>query len=138
MLPLEDRQPVRAITEQYHAEREAHRDHVIKVAHEISELLGPLSSEQIQKCRASILSVIRHHAAGTPLPVSDGLYSLEWAYKRWLRTKDEDRDAPTIDLARRHFDAFIANSGIAMLDLIRRSHLLAWRDGLKDAGYAVN
>jgi integrase len=106
---------------------------------EIRDLIRPLSREQIKQCRAGILSVL--HQVGVPLPApAEGSHTLEYAYERWHRMKDKDRDAGTIYLARRHFDAFVKHSGLVMLDQVRRSHLMNWRDSLSDASppFAVN
>jgi len=63
--------------------------------------------------------------------------TLEWAYGRWLR--GGGRTAESVDIGRRHFNAFIEFTKLTMLDQVRRSHLVAWRDSLIDKGeLAVN
>ena len=107
---------------------------------QIGDLLTPLSPDSLSQCRDTILAIVRHQvgaavalpqttatAAGAPL-------TLEWAYGRWLRTRAGLRTAESVDTGRRHFDAFIEHSKLVMLDQVRRSHVVAWRDSLVDSG----
>ena len=104
---------------------------------EIGDHLAPLSQEAIQQWRAGILSVIRHRtgaATSTVIPEADDTCTLEWAYDRWLRAREGDRTPDTIKTAKRHWEAFIAHSKLAMLGQVKRWHVVAWRDSLVDQG----
>ena len=135
--------------------RQAHQGDILKLLSEIGDLLTPLSPEALQQCRANILAIVRHQvgaraaissSAGTQGPQPPILaaaitttepLTLEWAYSRWLRTGG--RTAESVDTGRRHFNAFVDATNIIMLDQIRRSHLVAWRDSLIDKGeLAIN
>src|SRR4051794_4222992 len=96
----------------------------------------PLDPEVWQRCRDGIVAVVQQHVATAtdgPAPsVVNGMHTLEWGYSRWLRAGEGDRAPGTVKLARRHWDAFLANSKLVMLADVRRSHVLGWRDHLVD------
>jgi hypothetical protein len=116
-------------------ERVAYRTGVQAVLAEIGGLLAPLAPEKLDQCRAGIMSVVQRYAnPSMPAVVVDGVYTLEWGYDRWLRAGGDDRGTDVVKLARRHFDAFVAHCRLVMLADVRRSHVLAWRDSLVDAG----
>jgi len=139
-LPAEDREAVRALVSPHYAALDAHRNEIGRLLHEIQQVLPrtPLDPEVWQRCRDGIVSVVRHHvvrATGDPPPpVVDGIHTLEWAFARWLLTRTGERTDESVDTGRRHFDAFIAHSKLVMLDQVRRSHLVAWRDHLVGSG----
>jgi integrase len=140
-LPAEDREAVRALVSPHYAALDAHRNEIARLLHEIQQVLPrvPLGPEIWQRCRDGIVSVVRQHVASAtgdppPPPVVDGIYTLEWAFSRWLRTRSGERTEESVDTGRRHFDAFIAYSKLVMLDQVRRSHVLAWRDHLVGSG----
>ncbi len=98
----------------------------------------PLDPATWTRCRAGIVAVVGQHVAtlirAPSLPVTDGLHTLEWAFDRWLRAGGDARGEDVIATTRRHWDTFFADCKLVMLAEIRRSHLLAWRDRLIDAG----
>lgn len=138
-LPAEDREAVRALVSPHYAALDAHRDEIARLLHQIQTVLPstPLDPEVWQKCRDGVVSVVRQHVASAtrnpPPPVVDGVYTLEWAFSRWERTRTGERAPESVDTGRRHFDAFTAHSKLVMLDQVRRSHILAWRDHLVDS-----
>jgi integrase len=136
-LAPEDREPVREITGWHFADRAAYENEIAGFTHEIGQLLREMDPQRMPRYRAGILSVLRHQV-GPPLPAStDGSYTLEWAYSRWLRIGG--RTAESVKTGRRHFDAFVEHSKLIMLDQVRRTHLMAWRDSLVDTnGFATN
>jgi integrase len=139
-LSAEDREAVRAIVSPHYAALDAHRDEIAGLLHEIRQVLPrtPLDPETWRRCRDGIVSVVRHHVAGAtgdpPPPVLDGIHTLEWGFSRWQRTRTGERTEESIDTGRRHFDAFIYYSKLVMLDQVRRSHVVAWRDHLIASG----
>ncbi len=139
-LPAEDREAVRALVSPHYAALDAHRNEIARLLHEIKQVLPrtPLDPELWQRCRDGIVSVVRQHIASAtgdpPPPVVDGIHTLEWSFSRWQRTRTGERTAESVDTGRRHFDAFIAHSKLVMLDQVRRSHILAWRDHLVGTG----
>jgi integrase len=139
-LPAEDREAVRGLVSPHYAALDAHRNEIGRLLDEIQQVLPrtPLDPEVWQRCRDGIVSVVRHHVARAtgdpPPPVVDGIHTLEWAFARWLRTRTGERTDDSVDTGRRHFDAFMAHSKLVMLDQVRRSHLLAWRDDLVGNG----
>lgn len=147
MLPPEDREPVRALVEPHYAARAIHGNNVASIVDEIANMLYPLSPEQVERCRTTLFAVVRNQstpaslrdgALNAAMPVPDGIHTLEYAYSRWLRTKNEDRDAGTIGMGRRHLNAFIEHSKLILLGEVRRSHFVAWRDHLIDEKFAAN
>ena len=116
-------------------QRFAQRGDINKLCAEIGDLLAPLSREEIQRCQDVFLSVIRHQAstASTPTTTND-THTLDWAYSRWLRIGEGDRKSDSVKTALRHWNAFLSHSKLVMLSDVRRSHMLAWRDSLTDAG----
>ena len=140
-LPHDDREAVREIIRPHYSAIEAHRDELGRLMHEIGQLLPqtPLDTQLWQLCRSGILSVVRHQVATaiqqpTTAPEVDGVHTLEWAYGRWLRTRSGLRTAESVDTGRRHFNAFVEFTKLVMLDQVRRSHLVTWRDSLVDSG----
>jgi integrase len=137
-LPAKDREAVREMITPHYEALDAHRHEIARLVEEITKALPPtpLPPEIWQRCRHGIISVVRQHVATvtgeTAPPVIDGIYTLEWAYSRWLRTRTGVRTEESVDTARRHFDAFVADSKLVMLDQVRRSHVEAWRDRLVD------
>jgi integrase len=107
---------------------------------QIGDLVMPLSPDSLNQCRDTILAIVRHQvgdAVALPPPlasVTGAPLTLEWAFGRWLRTRTGLRTAESVETGRRHFDAFIEYSKLVMLDQVRRSHLVAWRDSLVDSG----
>jgi len=104
---------------------------------EISQALAPLTCNQIDELRPALLSVIRQwvgRATGTPVVIADSTHTLDWAYERWLRKRAGRRANESVDRARSHLDAFKRHSKLVLLADVRRSHVLAWRDSLIDAG----
>ena len=103
-LPPEDREEIRALITPHYAALEGHQDAVTQLVYDIGQLLPktPLDPEIWQRCRASILSIVRQQTGiATEQPVVvviDGLHTLDWTYDRWLRAKDGDRSPSTISL----------------------------------------
>jgi len=134
----DDREAVREITDRHYAGLHGHQAEVRRLVYEIEQLLprSPVDRDVWQKCRADIVSIIRHQIATAtatkPDPSDLPAHTLEWAYGRWLRTGE--RTEQSVDDGRRHFNAFIAHSKLVLLAEVRRSHLVAWRDSLVDAG----
>jgi integrase len=139
-LPAEDREAVRALVSPHYAALDSHRNEIARLLHEIKQVLPstPLDPEIWERCRDAIVSVVRQHIATAtghpPPPAVDGVRTLEWAFSRWLRTRAGERTEESVDTGRRHFDAFIAHSKLVMLDQVRRSHVLEWRDHLVESG----
>lgn len=118
-----------------------------ELAREIGDLLSALPNDQIAQCREMMFAVLRQ-TVGAPLaqprpegapPVApptatDPVHTLDWAFDRWKRAKDGDRAPSTVNLAERHFNGFKAHAKLALLDQVKRSHLLAWRDSLVEGG----
>ena len=69
-----------------------------------------------------------------PPTVTNDTHTLAWAYDRWFRLGEGDRKADSVKTALRHWKAFLVHSKLNMLADVRRSHILAWRDSLTDAG----
>jgi integrase len=107
---------------------------------QIGDMLMPLSPDSLRECQDTILAIVRHQVGAAvalpqiPATVTGTPLTLEWAYGRWLRTRAGLRTPESVDTGRRHFDAFIAHSKLVMLDQVRRSHVVAWRDSLVDSG----
>jgi len=135
-LPPQDREEVRALITPHYATLEGHQNEVTRLVYDIGQLLPktPLDPEVWQRCRDSILSIVRQQIGiATEQPVVvviDGLHTPDWTYDRWLRAKDGDRSPSTIKLARRHWISFIDHSKVVMLGDVRRPHMVAWRDSL--------
>src|SRR5262249_48675413 len=89
-------------------------------------------------CREGILAAVGQHVATATRspspPVTGNVYTLQWAFDRWLRAGGDARGNDVIATTQRHWNAFHADCKLVMLADVRRSHLLAWRDRLIDAG----
>jgi len=135
-----DRMEVLTAVEAHYDSLDACRNEIARLTHEIAEALPPtpLDPETWTRCRTGILAVVGQHVttltrAPSP-PVTDGLHTLQWAFHRWGRAGGDTRGEDVIATTRRHWDAFFADCKLVMLADVRRSHLLAWRDRLVDAG----
>jgi hypothetical protein len=139
-LPAEDRAAVRAIVSPHYAALDAHGSEIARLLHEVQQILPrtPPDQEIWRRCRDGILSVVRQYVAsatGDPLlPALDGIHTLEWTFSRWRQTRIGERTEESIDTGRRHFDAFIAHSKLVMLNQVRRTHVVGWRDHLIASG----
>jgi integrase len=152
----EDRELVSDLIEQHFDRLHVHKEQIDRLLLEIAAVLPetPVEPDVWEHTHAGILALVRHQvglttAVSTPAPTkgrntgptggttsSDDapLYTLAWAYSRWVRAKDGERTPQTVDMADRHFKAFQRHCGLVMLIQVRRSHLVAWRDALVDAG----
>lgn len=115
---------------------------------ELERLLAQMTGDQITEFSPTLLSIVRQRiniphgsdrrarstTAPTVVIAGSNLHTIEWAYDRWLRKRSGRRVNESIDRARAHLSDFLTHSGLVMLADVRRSHLLAWRDSLVDAG----
>ena len=97
---------------------------------QFDNVLAQLTGDQIEQVGGMLLSIMQTQVAritAAPAVVStDFAYTLEYAFDRWLRG-----EPASVDLGRRHLDAFAAFTKLVMLDQVRRHHVEVWRDSLK-------
>jgi hypothetical protein len=118
-------------------ERLARASAAKKFGQEIATLLDGVAPEQIERCRAGILSLVRYQKDGQAAPAtaapvppeqtaasmapvtmlsSPPTYTLSQAWDRWVRDGQGTHSPGTVNLARGHWNAFLLFSEMAVVD----------------------
>lgn len=108
-----------------------------RLGQEIATLLDRFAPEQMERCRAGILSLIHYQKEGQAaaptaaavlaepatastapgvMPFSPSTYTLSQAWDRWVRDGQGKHSPGTVKLAKGHWKAFLLSSKMAVID----------------------